>query len=227
MTLPEDRALAVFDLDRTLTRRGTWSPFLLYAARRHAPWRLALVPAALVMMIAYKARMVSRKRLKEVMQALLLGGGPTQWAVGNLADGFAEKLMRSQIFADGLALIREEQLAGRRVIIATASFDFYAQAIGRNLGIADVIGTKSIWKDGCLRARVDGQNCYGASKLAMIEDFMMQQHIPRSPTHVRFYSDDISDMPTFQWADEAVAVNPSPQLSRHANRQGWCVFDWR
>ena len=32
---------------------------------------------------------------------------------------------------------------------------------------------------------------------------------------------------TFEWADEAVAVNPSPRLLRLALRRGWTVYDWR
>ena len=36
--------LAIYDLDRTVTRRATYTPFLLHCAVRRAPWRLLLLP---------------------------------------------------------------------------------------------------------------------------------------------------------------------------------------
>ena len=44
--------------------------------------------------------------------------------------------------------------------------------------------------------------------------------------HVRFYSDHASDAPVFEWADEAVAVNPHAKLARLAATRGWAVEDW-
>ncbi|HLL31270.1 MAG TPA: HAD-IB family hydrolase, partial [Allosphingosinicella sp.] len=31
--------LAIYDMDRTITRRATYTPFLIHAATRLAPWR--------------------------------------------------------------------------------------------------------------------------------------------------------------------------------------------
>ena len=36
--------LAIYDMDRTVTRRATYTPFLLHCAVRRAPWRLLLLP---------------------------------------------------------------------------------------------------------------------------------------------------------------------------------------
>ena len=37
--------LAIYDMDRTVTRRATYTPFLLHCALRRAPWRLLLAAA--------------------------------------------------------------------------------------------------------------------------------------------------------------------------------------
>ena len=37
--------LAIYDMDRTVTKRPTYTPFLLHCAIRRAPWRLLLLPA--------------------------------------------------------------------------------------------------------------------------------------------------------------------------------------
>ena len=39
--------LAIYDMDRTVTRRATYTPFLLHCAMRRAPWRLLLLPLKL------------------------------------------------------------------------------------------------------------------------------------------------------------------------------------
>ncbi|MGZ8997998.1 MAG: HAD-IB family hydrolase, partial [Allosphingosinicella sp.] len=36
--------LAIYDMDRTVTRRPTYSAFLRHAALRLGPWRLLLLP---------------------------------------------------------------------------------------------------------------------------------------------------------------------------------------
>jgi len=43
---------------------------------------------------------------------------------------------------------------------------------------------------------------------------------------IAFYSDSSSDRPVFDWADRAVAVNPSRRLRRLAARRGWAIEDW-
>ena len=65
--------LAIYDMDRTITRSGTFTPFMIHAALRLAPWRLVFVPAAALVMLAYACKLIERKRVKELNQALLIG----------------------------------------------------------------------------------------------------------------------------------------------------------
>jgi hypothetical protein len=44
---------AIYDMDRTVTRRATYTPFLMHCALRRAPWRLLLLPFVIASMIAY------------------------------------------------------------------------------------------------------------------------------------------------------------------------------
>ena len=65
--------LAIYDMDRTITRSGTYTPWLMFWAWRRAPWRLLLLPFALLAGLGYAAGLVTRKRLKEINQSLLMG----------------------------------------------------------------------------------------------------------------------------------------------------------
>jgi HAD superfamily hydrolase (TIGR01490 family) len=226
MTDDKTAPLSIFDLDRTLTRRGTWSPFLLFAAKRNAPWRMVFLPAVVLSMVAYKIHLITRKSLKEKMQAFLLGRRIPQAKILALAEQYADMCVANGLYSEGQALMREEQAKGRRVLIASAAHCFYLEPIARRLS-AEHVGTKCIWRDGMLLAKIDGDNCYGTAKRDRIIQFMAQRGINREAVHVRFFSDDMSDQPTFDWADEAVAVNPSSRLARHAARRGWCIYNWR
>ena len=60
----------------------------------------------------------------------------------------------------------------------------------------------------------------------MIEAWMAQQGIARSDTHIRAYSDHVSDAPMLAFADEAFAANPHAPLADLARDRGWTRFDW-
>ena len=36
--------LAIYDMDKTITRVPTYTPFLVHVATRRSPWRLLLLP---------------------------------------------------------------------------------------------------------------------------------------------------------------------------------------
>lgn len=217
--------LAIYDMDRTITRRATYTPFLLHAARQRGSWRLALAPAVLGSMAAYGLRAIDRARLKEINHHLLLGYALRDDELKPLVEAFAEQTLRENIQPGAVRAIARDRAEGRRLVMATASYALYVDAIAERLGFDDVIATKSVrGADGRLVARIDGDNCYGPAKLRMIRAWADQEQVERG--HVRFYSDHHTDAPAFEWADEAVAVNPSRGLRTLAQRRGWKIEDW-
>ena len=217
--------LAIYDMDRTVTRRATYTPFLLHCAWRLEPWRLLLLPLVLGSMLAYVAKLIDRGRLKEINHRLLLGHKREPRLLKPLVDGFARKTLAGNIRPGARAAIARDKAAGRRVVMATASYRLYAKAIADALGFDDCIGTNSIiGLDERVHAKIDGENCYGPAKLRMIEAWLAAEELERA--HVRFYSDHASDAPVFDWADEPVAVNPHERLRRLAETRGWPVEDW-
>ena len=216
---------AIYDMDRTLTRRATYTPFLLHCALRRNPLRLLLLPLVIASMLLYVARIIDRGRLKEINHRLLLGHRRHPRELKPLVDSFAEKTVATNIRPGALQAIARDKAEGRRVVMATASYRLYADAIGNLLGFDDVIGTGSIiGLDERVHAKIEGDNCYGPAKLRMVTDWLGKSGLTRG--HIRFYSDHASDAPVFEWADEAVAVNPHDRLARLARERGWRVEDW-
>lgn len=220
--------LAIYDLDKTVTRRPTYTPFLLHAARTRGVWRLLLLPFVMVTLALYATRLISRGRLKEMNHALLIGRALPPAEAATLAESFAEQTLVNNILLQARARIAADKTAGYHLVLATASYAFYAGAIGRSLGFDDIIGTLTRSDTaGALLAQIDAQNCYGTAKLEMIEAWMARQGLARDDCHIRFYSDHVSDAPCLGWADEGFATNAHAPLVALAAQQGWTLFDWR
>jgi HAD superfamily hydrolase (TIGR01490 family) len=219
--------LAIYDMDRTVTRRATYTPFLLHCALRRAPWRLLFLPLVLMSMLAYVAKLIDRGELKEINHRLLLGGKIHPSDLKPLVDSFADAQVARNIRPGARLAIARDKAEGRRLVLATASYRLYADAIAERLGFDDVIGTGSmIGLDERVHAKIHGDNCYGPAKLAMIADWAQMSGLQGKHGHVRFYSDHVSDRPAFEWSDEPVAVNPHGKLRRLAHERGWAIEDW-
>jgi len=219
--------LAIYDMDRTVTKRPTYTPFLLHCALRGAPWRLLFMPIVAMSMAAYVLRLIDRAKLKEVNHHLLLGARIHPRELQPLVESFADAQIATNIRPGARRAIARDKEERRRVVLATASYRLYADAIAERLGFDDVIGTGSIiGLDERVHARIAGENCYGPAKLRMIADWVEKSGLKGVHGHVRFYSDHVSDQPAFEWADEPVAVNPHRKLRQLAQQRGWAIEDW-
>lgn len=218
--------LAIYDLDRTITAVPTWTPFLLHAARTRAPWRLAFAPVVVGAMLTYRAGLIERRTLKQLMHRLLVGTlSPDDSAA--VAQSFADSFAR-RVYDAARARIAADRAEGYRIVVATAAHRFYAARIAAALGVDDIVATEAaLDARGHVTHRITGANCYGADKLAMIREWMAREGIDRADAHIRFYSDHATDAPTFDWADEPIAVNPHAPLRAMATARGWPILDWR
>jgi len=219
--------LAIYDMDRTVTKRPTYTPFLLHCATRRAPWRLVFLPLVALSMIAYALRLIDRARLKEINHRLLIGARIHPSELEPLVQSFADAQVVTNIRPGARKAIASDKAEGRRVVLATASYRLYADAIAERLGFDEVIGTGSvIGLDDRVHAKIAGENCYGLAKMRMIAGWVEESGLKGVHGHVRFYSDHVSDQPAFEWSDEPVAVNPHGKLRRLAEQRGWAIEDW-
>ncbi|UYY56932.1 HAD family hydrolase [Sphingomonas sp. S2-65] len=220
--------LAIYDMDKTITAAPTWTRFLVHAARQRAPWRLALLPVAGAGALAYALRRINRAALKQWSHRLLLGRTLSAADLAGVSDSFAEHEAEHGVLHGALDRIAADRAAGYRLVLATASHGYYAEAIGRRLGFDDVVATQARRDPrGDILSLLDGENCYGAAKLRMVEAWLAGQGIARADCHVRAYSDHVSDAPLLAWADEPFAVNAHAPLRTMAAVQGWPLLDWR
>ncbi len=220
--------ISIYDMDRTITRRGTWTPWLLFWARREAPWRLVLAPLLGLALLGYALRWINRAQLKEWGHRLLMGRRIARPRLVAAAEAYAARVIADNVFPGAMAAIAADRDAGRRLVLATASNEYYVGAIAARLGFDDVIATPARWEADWLHHRLGGDNVYGGAKCARIIAWLQHHAIEEVP--FTFYSDHISDLPLFELAvdsgGEAVAANPSPALRALAVARGWRIVEW-
>jgi HAD superfamily phosphoserine phosphatase-like hydrolase len=178
-------------------------------------------------MAAYALGLIDRGRLKEVNYDLLVGRGIPPERLEPVIESFADRQLATNILPGARRAIAADRAAGRRLVLATASYRLYAAAIARRLGFDDVVATETgLDANGRVVARIDGANCYGPAKKDMILAWLQREGLDREAVHIRFYSDHVSDHHVHRWADEAVAANAHARLVRLAKAEGWEVVDW-
>lgn len=213
-----ERPLVIFDLDRTITTHGTFLPFLLYYAIRNNPLRLLLLPAVVFMMLLYLCRMITRKHLKTLMQSLLIGK-PDKSHLDDVCDRYVSQVLEKSVNLDALFYIRRWQTSGAKLVIATASFDWMARSFAKRLGFDEIIASKSREVDGVVVPGIDGENCYGQDKLAIVEKELGNlRELKESGKEVWFYTDHHSDIPLLEVCSYPVVINPSDKLESWARR---------
>lgn len=219
--------IAIYDMDRTITRRGTYAAFLTHMALATAPWRLVLLPFVALVMLAYVLKLIDRRRAKEWNQTLMMGHRVSREAIHAHVERYADRVIARNIRAGALAQIAADRAEGAMLVMASASYRLYVAPIARRLGFDHVIATDHMTQGThYLRAKIAGENCYDTAKLRMIQAWMVREGIVRADCHVRAYSDHVSDAPMLDFADEAFAANPHAALRALAGERGWPVVEW-
>ncbi len=212
---------AIFDMDRTLTRKGTWSRYMIRVNRHRITFWMRL-PFMALHAVLYKLKLFSRRSVKEH------GLSTLKWAtrehLEQMAQMFAEDEVANGLRLQTKSILASHRQAGDRLVMATAAADLVAIPIAKALGFDVIIATDLEWsEDQKLTGRLAVENCYGAEKLVRI---VKQDAAETFARPITAYSDHGSDEPMLMWADTGIAVNPSKGLQQISERNGLTIVDW-
>jgi phosphatidylglycerophosphatase C len=206
-------ALAVFDLDGTITRSDTLGPFLWGYLRRH-PWRVLRVLPALPAPFLY---LINRDRgaLKGAAIHTVLGGLPRP-TLERWADEFVRALIPHGLYAEALTIIEQHRDRGDRLLMMSASTDLYVPRIAQALGFSEVICSQVRWReDGRLDGRLAGLNCHGEEKRRRLAEVLARD----APDRIYAYGNSSSDLAHMALAHQAFLVNAPARLTRVPSTQ--------
>lgn len=216
-------AVAVFDLDGTVTRCDTFLRFLVGCLLR-SPGRWWVAPALAWAVAMHFAGRRDNAWLKAFFLARIVGRRPVD-PVERWADRHVDRVLESALRPGAVAEIARLRAEGVRLVLASASPDIYVPALARRLGFDDVICTRARRDaDGRWTGVLDGGNCMGDEKLLRVAGRLAAIGLAM-PAAVA-YSDHHADLPLLRAAGRAFAVNPTRTLAAAAAAHGIVVVDW-
>ena len=219
--------IAIYDLDKTITRRPTFTHFLLFYARRTAPFRLVGLPIWIMALIGYRVGLYGRKPLKQFGISMFMGRNLDTETLAEVVTNFVSEAVLTDIQPGAAKSIENDRSQNQKLLIATAAPAFYANKIGDLMGFDAVVATQHrLRSDGRICHFIDGENCYGPEKLKMVKTWFDAQGLKREDCHISVYSDHASDAPLMDWAHAAYLVNPSAKLRKLAAQKNWQVRDF-
>src|SRR3546814_16973868 len=129
--------------------------FVLSSRRRHT--RCALVTGVQTCALPI---------LKAINLRLLVGKRFRRAEIVPLAESYANRVVARGLHPAAPDQIAADRAAGYRLLLATASFHLYVDAIAGRLGLDDLLETRRDEPDGGghIHPRPSGDHCYGGGK---------------------------------------------------------------
>jgi len=206
---------AFFDLDHTLLPFDTQTLFCNFVLHRH-PWRILLHAWFVPYALGRAMGVVSTGTAKRAFLSYLWGMKRAH--LRRLARDFAHDCVDTWIYPELRAEILRHKHQGRKLVLNTASPDFYAEEIADVLGFDHCVSTKfHIGNDVPLRPELIGPNNKREVKIVA-----MKASIPgvaalsdEQRFHCWAYSDSAADIPLLEFCGNRLLVHPSGALQKH------------
>lgn len=212
-------ALAIFDLDGTLTRRDTLLPYLAgFVAPRPARW-LRLMPV-FVALAAFALGRSDRDRCKErIIRACL--GSATRAELAEHTERFVSKLFERGMSARALAVLQSHRAARARLVLLSASPDVYVGAIAARLGFDECLCTELRWVEQRLVGSFATANRRATEKARLVRALRGEGRGP-----IAAYANSSSDLEHLELVDFPMLVNGSERARRLAAARGMTCEQW-
>jgi len=212
-------ALAIFDLDGTLTRRDTLLPYVCgFLAPRPARWiRLFSVFTALA---SFALGRLDRDRCKERIICACLGGA-TREELAAHTERFVTKVLAHGMSPRALAVLESHRAARARLVLLSASTDVYVSALATRLGFDECLCTELRWDSERLIGTFATANRRGAEKARLVRELRGECKGP-----IAAYANSSSDLEHLELVDFPLLVNGSRRARRLAAARGMPCEDW-
>jgi HAD superfamily hydrolase (TIGR01490 family) len=212
------RGLVFFDVDHTIIRQSSGRHFAVLAIRK----RILSLRVLLLLPFFYLYYRFGNMTLNSIRSKYLFFKGMCKAELEELAKRSFRRNIKRTIYPGALALIRELESSGRRVILATSSLDIIVKPLTDYLGIKEILSTSLEFKNGLSTGRFEGMPLFEREKKRRVLDYIRQEGF--TPEQCAFYSDSIHDLPLLAAVGTPVVVNPDSRLKRLAQRRGWEII---
>jgi HAD superfamily hydrolase (TIGR01490 family) len=215
------RPAAFFDLDKTIIAKSSTLAFSksFYAGGLISRGSVLRSAYAQFVYLVGGADHDQMEKMRDFLSELCAG-----WDVQTVRDIVADTLhniVDPLVFDEAVSLIEEHQLAGRDVVIVSASGSEVVEPIGDMLGADGVIATRLEIEDGRYTGRISFY-AYAENKASAIEELAREKGYDLSRSYA--YSDSVTDVHMLEVVGHPHAVNPDRELRKVAAARGWPVL---
>ncbi len=220
---PPGRPAAFFDLDKTIIATSSALAFSksFYAGgliNRRSVLRSAY---AQFVFLAGGADHDQMEKMRAFLSQMVTGW-PVD-TVSELVNDTLHNIVEPLVYDEAVSLIEEHRLAGRDVIIVSASGREMVEPIGAMLGVDAVIASQLAVRDGCYTGEIDFY-AYAENKAVAMVELAAERGYDLARSYA--YSDSITDAAMLEAVGHPHAVNPDKELRRLAVSREWPVLDF-
>jgi HAD superfamily hydrolase (TIGR01490 family) len=185
--------VAVFDFDGTITTKDTFLPFLFRVFGKLKVYK-ALIDVSILLGSDVLFR-PDRDKFKALLVEKLFRG----FLVSDLARFGDEhaKYIASWHRPKAIERIHWHKQQGHRLVMVSASLEFYLEPIAKQLGFDDLLCTEIASTQGICSGRLKGRNCRAAEKVKRLEALLGT----RGKYKIYAYGDSDGDAEMLSFAD--------------------------
>jgi HAD superfamily hydrolase (TIGR01490 family) len=213
-------ALAIFDLDNTLLRGDSdylWGMYLIDKGavdgeshkRENDRFYQEYLNGQMDIMafLRFQLAPLARIPMSELLQ---------------MREDYIEHYIKPIITTQALKLVDKHRQRGDTLLLITATNDFVTRPIADLFGIDELIATNAEIINNQYTGAVSGVPSYREGKVIRMHKWLSEKNYNMKGSW--FYSDSHNDLPLLLEVDNPVAVNPDPELAKHARQAGWPIL---
>ena len=208
--------LALFDLDQTLIAWDTQLLFCNWVLRKEPVRRLYLVVFVPFLVLS---KVLGSEGMKRIFLSFLWRMPRQQ--LEDLVEEFVAYHVPRSFYPSMLEVLAEERAKGRRLVLVSASPEFYARPLGEALGFDASYGTR-VEFEGFMPLFPDftgGNNKKEVKVSRLLEEGEIVENGVQKNS--RGFSDSTVDLPMLELCEEVTVVNPGEKLWEIAESRGW------
>ena len=207
---------AIFDVDLTLTCKDTFIEFYKFLCKEDKRFYLyfnKVLNSGLMYLLGF----YDEKKSKE--QYLSFLKGVSVETVDKLSQKFFDTyITKKLLYKDALIEMERRKEEGYKVILISASPEFYLNKFNQLCSVDYVLGTRYEVCDGFYTGKMIGYNNKGKEKVLRFEEFLRSNNIENfDDKNSCMYSDSLNDLPLLELVGNGFLINSKRKIPNIIN----------
>lgn len=211
---------AFFDLDSTLLDCNSATLWLRY---EYDGGRIGMRDVAWGMLYLLQYQLGRGAIDRAFNEAVATLKGVEERVIQERTFEWFEAQVRRRLRPGAKVALEAHRAKGDRLILATSSSPYAAQAAVKAYGLEDFVCSRFEVVGGLFTGKVSSP-ALGPAKAERVAEYAESHGIDLGAS--AFYTDSVTDRALLERVGEPVAVNPDRGLLRLAREKGWPVVDW-